>query len=70
MNVFESPTIKELVKDLEKRVEDNILERNNFEFLLKLLEKADSIEEAINICSLETTYKKTGLQFEKVRKRN
>lgn len=65
MNVFESPTIKELVKDLEKRVEDNILERNNFEFLLKLLEKADSIEEAINICSLGTTYKKTGLQFEK-----
>lgn len=65
MNILENPTIKELVKDLERRVNDKILEKNNFDFLLKLLSKAESVEEAINICSLGTTYKKTGLIFEK-----
>lgn len=65
MSVFDNETIQELVKDLQKRVADKILEKNNYDFLIKLLKKADSIEEAINICSLGTTYKKTGLQFEK-----
>ena len=65
MSVFDNETIQELVKDLQQRVADKILEKNNYDFLIKLLKKADSIEEAINICSLGTTYKKTGLQFEK-----
>ena len=63
--ILKNETIKNLIKDLEKRVKDNILEQNNFEFLLKLLSKAESVNEAINICSLGTTYKKTGLYFDK-----
>ena len=63
--ILENETIKNLVKDLERRVKDNILEKNNFDFLINLLSKAESVNEAINICSLGTTYKKTGLYFEK-----
>lgn len=64
-NILKNETIKNLISDLERRVKDNILEQNNFDFLLKLLSKAESVNEAINICSLGTTYKKTGLYFEK-----
>jgi adenine-specific DNA-methyltransferase len=58
-------TIENLLLDLEKRVEAGILERNNLNFIKKLLEKAEDENEAITICKLGTTYNKTGLVYEK-----
>ena len=63
--ILENDTIKNLVADLEKRVDEKILEPNNLVFLKKLLEKAESEDEAISICKLGTTFYKTGLVFDK-----
>lgn len=57
--------IQEIVADLEKRVADNILEQSNFDLLKKLVENADSLDEAIKIAELGTTYKRTGFHFDK-----
>lgn len=64
-NLLENETIKNLVIDLEKRVEAHILEPNNLDFLKKLLSKAESEDEAISICKLGTTFYKTGIVFDK-----
>ena len=64
-NILENETIKNLISDLERRVDEHILERNNLEFLKKLLLKAESEDEAISICKLGTTFYKTGLVFDK-----
>ena len=59
-------TIKEnLIAELEQRVEDRILERSNASILSKLINKAETISEAISISQLGTTYKATGLYYEK-----
>ena len=64
-SILEKETIKNLIADLEKRVEEKILEPNNLDFLKKLLSKAESEDEAISICKLGTTFYKTGLVFDK-----
>ena len=56
---------KNLLAELEKRVEDKILERSNANLLAKLINNADSANEAISIAQLGTTYKKTGLHYDK-----
>lgn len=59
-------TVKqEILSDLEKRVNDKILEQNNFNLLKKLIENASSSDEAIRIAELGTTYKRTGFHFDK-----
>ena len=59
-------TIKdELVAELERRVGDKILERTNADLLEKLIRNADSDNEAMMIAELGTTYKRTGLHFDK-----
>ena len=55
----------EIIADLQKRVDSNILERNNFDLLKKLIENADNLDEAIKIAELGTTYKRTGFHFDK-----
>ena len=55
----------ELIADLQRRVSDKILEPTNYELLKKLIEKADSLDEAIMISELGTTYKRTGFHFDK-----
>lgn len=50
----------DLLKELKRRVEDKILEPTNYELLKKLIEKADTLDEAIMITELGTTYKRTG----------
>lgn len=57
--------IQSLIDDINKRVSDKILEQSNADLLIKLIKNADSLDEAINIASLGTTYKKTGLHFDK-----
>lgn len=54
-----------LIDEIEKRVFDKILEQTNADLLIKLINNADSLDEAINIAALGTTYKRTGLHFDK-----
>lgn len=56
---------QELIQELENRVEDKILEPSNFNLLKKLIEKADTLDEAIMISELGTTYRRTGFHFDK-----
>lgn len=54
-----------LIEDIERRVADKILEPTNAELLKKLIRNADSDDEAMAIATLGTTYKRTGLHFDK-----
>lgn len=54
-----------LIQELENRVADKILEPTNFELLKKLIDKAETLDEAIMISELGTTYKRTGFHFDK-----
>ena len=72
MNKNESNTKKELsllkqdmLAEIRQRMDDRVLERSNAELLTKLIVQADSDDEAIKIMSLGTTYKKSGLHYEK-----
>ena len=58
-------TRQSLIDEIKKRVQDRILERTNADLLIKLITNADSLDEAINIAALGTTYKRTGLHFDK-----
>lgn len=54
-----------LIAEINKRVSDKILEQTNADLLIKLINNADSLDEAINIAALGTTYRRTGLHFDK-----
>lgn len=56
---------KDLLAELVKRVSDKILEPSNANLLSKLISGAESVNEAISIAQLGTTYKKTGLHYDK-----
>lgn len=56
---------KNLISEIERRFDDKILERTNADLLIKLINNADSISEAISIAQLGTTYKRTGLHYDK-----
>jgi len=58
-------TKESLIAEIEKRVSDKILEQSNANLLIKLINNADTLDEAINIAALGTTYKRTGLHFDK-----
>lgn len=58
-------TREELVADLQRRVADHILEPTNAALLEKLIMQAVDDNEAVMIASLGTTYKRTGLHFDK-----
>lgn len=55
----------EILKDLKQRVEDKILEPSNYDLLEKLVENANTLDEAIKIAELGTTYRRTGFHFNK-----
>jgi len=55
----------EILVDLQQRVEDKILEPSNYDLLKKLVENADTLDEAIKIAELGTTYRRTGFHFDK-----
>lgn len=56
---------QDLIAEIDKRVEDRVLEPRNAELLNKLIAQADNDNEAISIAALGTTYKRTGLHFDK-----
>lgn len=55
----------DLIAEIEKRVSDRILEQTNADLLIKLINNADRLDEAMSIAALGTTYKRTGLHFDK-----
>lgn len=55
----------DLIEDIKQRVNDKILEESNAALLIKLIRQADDDKEAIAISALGTTYKRTGLHFDK-----
>lgn len=59
----QTDTKQSLIDEINKRIQDRILEPTNAELLIKLINNADSLDEAISIATLGTVYKKTGLHF-------
>ncbi len=55
----------DLIAELEKRIEDKIIEKTNADLLKKLINQAESVNEAIMVAELGTTYKRTGFHFDK-----
>jgi len=55
----------DLIDELDKRIGDKIIEKTNADLLKKLIEQAETINEAIMIAELGTTYKRTGFHFDK-----
>ena len=53
-----------LISELKIRVEDRILEPENLKLLSKLINQAETIQEAIEIAKLGTSYKRTGFHFD------
>lgn len=58
-------SINEILADIQRRVDDKILEPSNATLLTKLIQNADTLDEAIRIAELGTTYKRTGFHFNK-----
>ena len=56
-------TKQSLIEEIERRVDDKIIERSNAELLIKLINNAESLDEAINIATLGTVYRRTGFHF-------
>ena len=66
MDTIHSKTTKEsLMADIKRRQEDKIIEESNAKLLIKLIENAEDLNEAINIAAIGTTCKKTGFHFDK-----
>ncbi len=57
-------TKQELIEKIESRVADKALERSNADLLIKLINNAETLNEAISIAALGTMYKRTGLHFD------
>lgn len=55
----------DLIAELGKRIVDKIIEKINTDLLKKLITNAETINEAIMIAELGTTYKRTGFHFDK-----
>ena len=56
---------QDLVDEINRRVDDKILEKSNADLLIKLINQAETLTEAIAIAELGTTYKRTGFHFDK-----
>lgn len=55
----------DLIDELDKRIADKIIEQTNADLLKKLIDGAETVNEAIMIAELGTTYKRTGFHFDK-----
>lgn len=56
---------QELLAEIDLRIEDKIIEQTNADLLKKLINNADTLTEAVAIAELGTTYRRTGLHFDK-----
>lgn len=55
----------DLIAEINKRIDDKIIEKTNADLLKKLILQAETVNEAIMIAELGTTYKRTGFHFDK-----
>lgn len=55
----------DLISQIDKRLEDNVIEPTNATLLKKLIQNAETVTEAMMIAELGTTYKRTGFHFDK-----
>lgn len=65
MDELTKRTVREIEAEIDKRLEDKVIEEANADLLKKLLRKAESPTEALAIAALGTTYKRTGFHFDK-----
>lgn len=56
---------QELIAEIDRRIEDKIIEKSNADLLKKLINNAETLTEAVAIAELGTTYRRTGLHFDK-----
>ena len=63
-SVFEEGK-KSLIEEINRRVEDRIIEKSNADLIIMLIGQAENLTEAIAIAELGTTYKRTGFHFDK-----
>lgn len=61
---------KTLLEEIDRRVNDKIIEKSNAKLIKKLINNADTLTEAIAIAELGTTYKRTGFHFDKRLEKN
>lgn len=55
--------IEDLLFEIDRRVEDKILQPKEAKLLKKLISNAESVDEAMTIARMGTVYKRTGLHF-------
>lgn len=55
----------DLIAQIDKRLEDKIIEPANADLLKKLIQNSETTNEAMMIAELGTTYKRTGFHFDK-----
>lgn len=56
---------QQLIDAINERVSDRVTERANADLIIKLINKAESSDEAFAIAELGTTYKRTGFHWDK-----
>ena len=56
---------EDLLAEIDRRIEDKIIEKTNADLLKKLINNAGTLTEAVAIAELGTTYRRTGLHFDK-----
>lgn len=55
----------QLIVEIDRRLEDKIIEPKNAEILKRLIENAETLDDAQAIATLGTTWKRTGFHFDK-----
>ncbi len=64
MTITAESTKNEMISDIKKKVLLKIFEPETGEFIIRLINKAESLDEAFNVYQLGTNYTKTGLHYE------
>lgn len=62
-NEIMNNSIEDLIREIDRRVEDKVLQTSEGELLKKLIYNADNFDEAMNIARMGNVYKRTGLHF-------
>lgn len=62
-NIEMNKSIENIISDIDRRVEDKVLQTSEGELLKKLIRNADNFDEAMNIARMGNMYKRTGLHF-------
>lgn len=64
MTINTTSTKEEMIADIKNKISLKIFEPETGNFIIHLIEKADTLNEAFNVYQLGTNYTKTGLHYE------